>query len=63
MDRMAYLIEYFQNGVIGAEVSLLALEATQQTARMGMVERHAERVRVIDVDQGSEIWSETALAS
>ena len=60
---MAYLIEYFHNGVIGAEVSLLELEATQQTARMGMAERRAARVRVIDVDQGSEIWSETALAS
>src|SRR5262245_54888366 len=41
-ERMAYLIEYFENGVIGAEVSLLALEATQQTARMGMAERRAE---------------------
>ena len=60
---MAYLIEYFNNGIVGAEVSLLALDATRQAARMGMVERHAERVRVIDVDQGSEIWSETALAS
>lgn len=60
---MAYRIEYFQNGAIGAEVSLTTLEATQQAARMGMVARCANRVRVIDVDQGSEVWSETALAS
>ena len=66
MDRtgMAYRIEYLQDDdVIGTEVPGGSLAATQQAARMGMVERRAHLVRVIDVDSAAEIWSETVLAS
>jgi hypothetical protein len=61
---MTYRIEYLQDReIIGTEASAGTLEATQQAARMGMVERRASLVRVIDVDSGAEIWSETVRAS
>jgi len=62
---MTYRIEYLQDGdVIGTEGSDATLEATQQAARMGLVEHHdAILVRVIDVGSGAEIWSETVRAS
>ena len=61
---MVYRIEYLQEGnVIGTEMSHGTLEATQQAARMGMAERRAHLVRVVDLDAAAEIWSETILAS
>jgi hypothetical protein len=61
---MAYRIEYLEEGnVIGTEVPGGSLAATQQAARMGMVERRAQLVRVVDIDSAAEIWSETVLAS
>ncbi len=48
--------------MIGTEAPVGTLEATQQAARMGMVERRASLVRIIDMDRAA-VWSETVLAS
>ena len=61
---MAYRIEYLENGnLIDWELTAGTLAASQQLARMGMVERHAHLVRVVDPNSRTEIWSETVLAS
>lgn len=61
---MAYRIEYLHEGhLIGTEVPGGSLAATQQAARMGMIEHRSDLVRIVDADSGVEIWSETVLAS
>ena len=57
---MAYTIEYFREGErTGTEVSIGTLEATQQAAHVGLKQRQADFVRIIDTEGGgAEVWSE-----
>ena len=55
-----YRIEYLRDRVrIGTEVSAGTLEATQQAARVGIVERQADFAYIIDDATGEEVWSES----
>ncbi len=62
---MRYVIEYFRRGeCIATEICVGTLEATQQAARVGLKERRADTVRVVENDHGgTEIWSEGRFGS
>ena len=60
MQSHRYRIEYLRNGVrIGTEISAGTLEATQQAARVGMAERKADLVYIIDDATGATILVES----
>jgi hypothetical protein len=58
---MPYQILFFRGPkLIGTQVSVGTLEATQHAALLGFKERGAEHVEIIDTDTGAEMWSFTA---
>jgi hypothetical protein len=58
-----YRIEYLRDRIrIGTEIAAGTLEATQQAARVGMIERQADFAYIIDDETGAEIWSESRSA-
>jgi hypothetical protein len=58
MLRMAYVIEYFRDGVkIGSVLWARTLDDTVQLAKDGLIRQQADLFRIIDDDTGAEVES------